>query len=146
MSDSEKSSISINNFMTRKIKSIQANVSITEAAKTMYENHIPSILVKEDEKIVGLVSHVDISIALAVYGKKPESKIRDIMSSPVVSVKSSHSILDAIELMLERKIHELPVIDNEKIQGIISASDLMVLLSMLTEEQFYDVFRVQLSK
>lgn len=54
MSDSEKSSISINNFMTRKIKSIQANVSITEAAKTMYENHIPSILVKEDEKIVGL--------------------------------------------------------------------------------------------
>lgn len=68
------------------------------------------------------------------------------MSSPVVSVKSSHSILDAIELMLERKIHELPVIDNEKIQGIISASDLMVLLSMLTEEQFYDVFRVQLSK
>ncbi|HEY5735364.1 MAG TPA: CBS domain-containing protein [Nitrosopumilus sp.] len=146
MSDSEKSSISINNFMTRKIKSIQANVSITEAAKTMYENHIPSILVKEDEKIVGLVSHLDISIALAVYGKKPESKIRDIMSSPVVSVKSSHSILDAIELMLERKIHELPVIDNEKIQGIISASDLMVLLSMLTEEQFYDVFRVQLSK
>ncbi len=132
--------------MTRKIKSIQANVSITEAAKTMYENHIPSILVKEDEKIVGLVSHLDISIALAVYGKKPESKIRDIMSSPVVSVKSSHSILDAIELMLERKIHELPVIDNEKIQGIISASDLMVLLSMLTEEQFYDVFRVQLSK
>lgn len=146
MSDSEKSSISINNFMTRKIKSIQANVSMTEAAKTMYENHIPSILVKEDEKIVGLVSHLDISIALAVYGKKPESKIRDIMSSPVVSVKSSHSILDAIELMLERKIHELPVIDNEKIQGIISASDLMVLLSMLTEEQFYDVFRVQLSK
>lgn len=146
MSDSEKSPISINNFMTRKIKSIQANVSITEAAKTMYENHIPSILVKEDEKIVGLVSHLDISIALAVYGKKPESKIRDIMSSPVVSVKSSHSILDAIELMLERKIHELPVIDNEKIQGIISASDLMVLLSMLTEEQFYDVFRVQLSK
>lgn len=146
MSDSKKSSISINNFMTRKIKSIQANISITEVTKTMYENHIPSILVEEDEKIVGIVSHVDISIALAVYGKKPESKIRDIMSSPVVSMKSDSSILNAIELMLERKIHELPVIDDGKIQGMISASDLMVLLSILTEEQFYEVFQRQLSK
>lgn len=68
------------------------------------------------------------------------------MSSPVVSVKSNYSILNAIELMLEKKIHELPVIDDEKIQGIISASDLMVLLSMLTEEQFHEVFRIHLTK
>jgi len=146
MVDSEKSLIPIDNFMTRKIKSIQSNLSITEATKTMYENHIPSILVEEDEKIVGIVSHLDIAIALAIYGKKPESKIMEIMSTPVVSVKSDSSILNAIELMLSRKIHELPVINDEKIQGIISASDLMVLLSMLTEEQFHEIFRGQLSK
>lgn len=67
------------------------------------------------------------------------------MSSPIVSVKSDSSILNAIELMLEKKIHELPVIDDEKIQGIISSSDLMVLLSILTEEQFHEIFRGQLS-
>ncbi|MCV0402042.1 MAG: CBS domain-containing protein [Nitrosopumilus sp.] len=146
MSNSEKSLIPINKFMTRKIKSIQGIASVIEAAKMMYENHIPSLIVKEGEKIAGIVSHVDIAIALTVYGKKPESNIRDIMSSPVISVKSDSSILNAIELMLERKIHELPVIDNEKIQGIISASDLITLLSMLTEKQFHEVFRIHLSE
>lgn len=146
MSNPQNSSIPIDKFMTRKIKSIQSTVSIAETAKTMYENHIPSLLVKENEKMVGIISYADIAIALAVYGKKPESKIRDVMSSPVVSVKSNYSILNAIELMLEKKIHELPVIDDEKIQGIISASDLMVLLSMLTEEQFHEVFRIHLTK
>ena len=146
MSNPHNSSIPIDKFMTRKIKSIQSTVSVAEAAKTMYENHIPSLLVKENEKTTGIISYADIAIALAVYGKKRESKIRDVMSSPVVSVKSNHSILNAIELMLEKKIHELPVIDDEKIQGLISASDLMVLLSMLTEEQFHEVFRIHLTK
>lgn len=145
MFNPQNSSIPIDKFMTRKIKSIQSIVSVADAVKTMYENHIPSLLVKENEKTTGIISYADIAIALAVYGKKPESKIRDVMSSPVISVKSNYSILNAIELMLEKKIHELPVIDDEKIQGIISASDLMVLLSMLTEEQFH-VFRIHLTK
>jgi len=146
MSNSKKSKIAISNFMTTNIKSIQANTSIKDATKIMYENHISSLLVEEHDNIIGIITFADIALALAVYDNKSISQIREIMSSPVISVTSDSSILNAIELMLEKRIHKLPVIDDGNILGIISSTDLMVLLSILNEEQLYDIFRRQISK
>ena len=146
MSDSEKTKIPINNFMTRSIKSIQSNTSVKDASKIMYESHIPSLVVQDSEDIIGIVTYKDISIALTIYENKPETEIKEIMSSPVISVKSDASILDAVEFMLAKKIHELPVIDDGKIKGIISSTDLIVLLSMINEEHLYEAVRGQISK
>jgi len=144
--NSETSKISIKNFMTLNTKSIQPNISIKEAAKTMYENHIPSLLVEEDGKTIGIITYADIALALAVYEHAPTSQIREIMSSPIISVTSDSSILKAVEVMLEKRIHKIPIMDNEKLQGIISATDLMVLLSMLNEKQIYDVIKGQIKE
>lgn len=146
MSDSQKSKISISNFMTTNIKSIQAGTSVKSATQMMYENHIQSLLVEEKGNIVGIITFADIAVALSIYDKNSTSEIREIMSSPVVSVTSDSSILNAMELMLEKKIHKLPVIDDGKILGIITTTDLMAFFSVLNEEQFYDIFRRQISK
>lgn len=146
MSDSQKSKISISNFMTTNIKSIRAGTSVKYATQMMYENHIQSLLVEEKGNIVGIITFADIAVALSIYDKKSTSEISEIMSSPVVSVTSDSSILNAMELMLEKKIHKLPVIDDGKILGIITTTDLMALFSVLNEEQFYDIFRRQISK
>jgi CBS domain-containing protein len=145
MSESEKSKIAISHFMTTNIKSIQADSSIKKASQIMYEKHIPSLLVEENNNIVGIITYRDIAIALAIYENKPISQIKEIMSSPVISVNSDSSILNAVEIMIEKRIHELPVIDDGNIRGIISSTDLIVLLSMLNEEQLYDVVRRQIS-
>ena len=144
--NSETSKILIKNFMTLNTKSIKPNISIKEAAKTMYENHIPSLLVEEDGKTIGIITYADIALALAVYEHAPTSQIREIMSSPIISVTSDSSILKAVEVMLEKRIHKIPIMDNEKLQGIISATDLMVLLSMLNEKQIYDVIKGQIKE
>ncbi|GKS67700.1 hypothetical protein YTPLAS73_12470 [Nitrosarchaeum sp.] len=68
------------------------------------------------------------------------------MSSPIISVTSDYSILKAVELMLEKRIHKIPIIDNERIQEIISANDLMVILSMSSEKQIYDAVKEQIGK
>ena len=146
MSDSQKSKISISNFMTTNIKSIQAGASVKYATQMMYENHIQSLLVEEKGNIVGIITFADIAVAFSIYDKKSTSEISEIMSSPVVSVTSDSSILNAMELMLEKKIHKLPVIDDGKILGIITTTDLMALFSVLNEEQFYDIFRRHISK
>jgi CBS domain-containing protein len=132
--------------MTPNTKSIQPDISIKDAAKTMYENHVPSLLVEEDGKTIGIITYADIALALAVYEHAPTSQIREIMSSPIISVTSDSSILKAVEVMLEKRIHKIPIMDNEKLQGIISATDLMVLLSMLNEKQIYDVIKGQIKE
>jgi CBS domain-containing protein len=132
--------------MTPNTKSIQPDISIKDAAKTMYENHVPSLLVEEDGKTIGIITYADIALALAVYEHAPTSQIREIMSSPIISVTSDSSILKAVEVMLEKRIHKIPIMDNEKLQGIIYATDLMVLLSMLNEKQIYDVIKGQIKE
>lgn len=144
--DSEKSKISIDNFMTLNIKTIQSNINIKEAAKIMYEQHLPSLLVKEKDKIIGIITYADIALSLAIFEHKLTTQISEIMSSPIISVASDQSILKAVELMLEKRIHKIPVIDNEKIQGIISATDLMVIFSMLSEKQIYNAVKGQIEK
>ena len=144
--ESEKSKISINNFMTPNVKSIQSSISIREAAKLMYEQHLPSLLVEENHKMIGIITYADIALALAIFDHKPTTQIKEIISSPIISVTSDNSILKAVELMLEKRIHKIPIIDNEKIQGIISATDLMVILSMLNEKQIYSAVKGQIEK
>ena len=144
--NSEKSKIAINNFMTPNIKSIQPDINIKDAAKIMYEYHLPSLLVEEKGQMIGIITYADIALALTIFENKPTSQIREIMSSPIISVTSDSSILKAVEIMLEKRIHKIPIIDNEKIQGIISATDLMVLFSMLNETQIYDVVKGQIEK
>ena len=144
--ESEKSKISINNFMTPNVKTIQSSISIKEATKLMYEQHLPSLLVEENHKMVGVITYADIALALAIFDHKPTTQIKEIMSSPIISVISDDSILKAVELMLEKRIHKIPIIDNEKIQGIVSATDLMVILSMLNENQIYSAVKGQIEK
>ncbi len=144
--ESEKSKISINNFMTPNVKSIQSSISIREATKLMYEQHLPSLLVEENHKMVGIITYADIALALAIFDHKPTTQIKEVMSSPIISVTSDNSILKAVELMLEKRIHKIPIIDNEKIQGIISATDLMTILSMLNEKQIYSAVKGQIEK
>lgn len=143
---SEKSKIAINNFMTPNTKAVQPDTNIKDAAKIMYEYHLPSLLVEEKGQIIGIVTYADIALALTIFENRPSSQIREVMSSPIISVTSDTSILKAVELMLEKRIHKIPIIDNEKIQGIVSATDVMALFSMLNEAQIYDVVKGQIEK
>jgi len=59
---------------------------------------------------------------------------------------SDCSILNAVELMLAKKFHKLPAVDDGNVHGISSATDLMPLLSVLNEEQLRDVFSIQILK
>ena len=104
------------------------------------------LLVEEKGQMIGIITYADIALALTIFENKPTSQVREIMSSPIISVTSDSSILKAVEIMLEKRIHKIPIIDNEKIQGIISATDLMVLFSMLNETQIYDVVKGQIEK
>jgi len=131
--------------MTRNIKFTSPYTSIQETAKIMYENHLPSLLIEENGDVIGIVTYDDIALALTIYDQKITSPIKEIMSSPIVSAPSDISILKAVELMLDKKIHTIIITDSGKPQGIISSSDLMVLFSMLSEEQLYNIFKSQIS-
>ena len=141
-----KSKICVSNFMRTNVLSTNSNTPIQEAAKTMYENNVSSLLIEDDGKITGIVTERDISMARHVFDTASSSTVKEIMTSPVVSIDPDSSILDAAELMDRKQIHKIPVIKDGKVVGIISATDLVMLFSTFEKEELEKKFSYLVDK
>ena len=116
---------SIGSIMTRDIASVDAKVAVAEAIRVMVERNIGSVVVTREGSMVGIVTERDILRKLVIGEESTTLKVEDAMSSPLLTIESHATIGEAADLMAERNVRRLLVIENEKIQGIITERDLM---------------------
>ena len=126
--------------MRTKVLVINSKTTVKEATKTMYENNVSSLLIEDEGKIIGIVTERDVSMAQYVFDTVSRSTVKEIMTSPVVSIDPNSSILDAAELMDRKQIHKIPVIKDGRLVGIISATDLVMLFSTFEKEELEKKF------
>ncbi len=116
----------VGQLMTRDVRYTHEKVSIQEAARLMHQKHIGSLFVKNDEEFLGIVTETDVVKAVA---EQPETMadltVKDVMSSPIITVEGSMSPHYARDLMADRKIRHLGVSEDNKIVGVISVRDLL---------------------
>jgi CBS domain-containing protein len=99
------------------------NTSIEDIAKFMLEHNIASVFVEADWRIKGIVTERDIVRKVVAKRLDPASVcLRDIMSSPVISVSPDTNLQDASELMAKHKIRRLAVVENGRIIGKVTAN------------------------
>lgn len=117
----------VREIMNRNVVVAKKDITLKEASEVMSKLHIGSLVITEDQKIIGMLTSTDILKAVAGE-KKPEITLaEEIMSKNVVTVDPEKSIGDAVELMVKNKIKKLPVVSEGKIVGIITASDIMIV-------------------
>ena len=106
----------------------------------MEDAKVGAVIVMEDNVPVGIVTDRDFSVKVAAHSYQITEPVKQIMSSPLFSINSDESVRIAADLMHERKIRKLPVIDDENIVGIITATDIVNLLSVSVEEDMRDMY------
>lgn len=120
------------------VTTIAPDIPIQEALRIMAEKNIGALVVLHGDKVVGIFSERD--FARKIIGKDACSlatRVRDIMASPVTTVKISSPIEECMTLMIEKRIRHLPVVENETLRGIISIGD--VVNSIISDrERFID--------
>jgi CBS domain-containing protein len=100
--------------------------TVFEAIKLMAHKNVGALLVIEGEKLVGLITERDYTRKVAIKGKSSkETAVREIISAHLITVSPNHSVEDCMKLMTENRIRHLPVVENEKVLGIISIGDLV---------------------
>ena len=105
---------------------IAPDATVFEAIQLMADKNVGALLVTDKEKLVGIVSERDYTRNVALKGKSSkESKVREIISPKVVHVTPAHSIEDCMRLMTEHRIRHLPVLEGERIAGVVSIGDLV---------------------
>ncbi|CAM3626448.1 CBS domain-containing protein [Flavobacterium chungbukense] len=110
----------------RNVYSIFSNLTVYDALKVMGEKNIGAILIIDDTVLKGILSERDYARKIVLKDKSSkETLVHEIMESNVFTVKLSDNLEDCMQLMSEKRIRHLPVVEDETVVGIISISDVV---------------------
>ena len=132
--------MTIGDVMTKSVISVDASITVNEAAKMMEDSKVGAVIVMENNTPVGIVTDRDFAVKIVAHAYQITTPVKQIMSSPLFSINSDESVRTAADLMHDRGIRKLPVIDNEKVVGMITATDLVNLLAVCVEEDMRDMY------
>ena len=108
------------------IVSISPGAAVVDAANLMAEKEIGSLIVMQDGKLCGIVTERDYARKVIVGGRSTESTlVADIMTAEVLTAGLDQSVDECMTLMTEKRIRHLPIVEAERVLGIISIGDLM---------------------
>ena len=118
-----------------KIFSITPFHSVYNALEIMVEKNVSSLVVMEEEKLIGIFTERDYARKVILKGKASrETPVGDIMSGNVITVTPDSTIDDCMELMTSKFFRHLPVVDNDKVVGLVSIGD--VVKYIIEEQKF----------
>jgi CBS domain-containing protein len=110
---------------------IDADESVLEAVGQMVEHNVGSLLVTEGGEVAGIVTERDYLRRVTLEGRTEESPVREIMSSPLIVATLDTSVDECMALMTDRRIRHVPVVDGDRVVGMVSIGDLVKFKSKL---------------
>jgi len=127
----------INEVLQRKggsVLTVNSDASVIDAIGIMSEANIGALVIQENEQPVGIFTERDYMRKIALKGRSSSNTpMKEVMSSPLITVTSGETTSNAMEIMTERRCRHLVVVDDENMTGIVSLGDLVK--HMLQEKQ-----------
>lgn len=119
----------------RDVWSVHPDDTVLDAIKMLAEKDIGALIVIKDDKPVGIFTERDYARSVYLKGKSSlDTLVSDVMVSPVICVKLDQSVNECMALMTAKKFRHLPIMDGDKLVGIVSIGDLVK--SVIAEQQF----------
>jgi CBS domain-containing protein len=114
----------VGDVMTREVLRVDPSTTVAEAATMMGERRIGSALVMEDERLVGIFTERDIVRALGQHFDAAGHAVSEWMTRDPMTIGSDTTTQQALDTMLQRGFRHLPIVDGDRVAGIVSLRDL----------------------
>lgn len=125
----------VNQVMSKNVLSLDKSTSLQEAAEHMKKLNVGCVIVTEDKNPIGIITERDFVTKIAAEGRPLFTEIKEVMSSPLITIDPEETIWEASELMKEKLIHKLPVKENDEIVGIITTTDIVKISSVGSDSE-----------
>ena len=110
----------------RAIFSVEPQAAVLDAIRLMAEHHVGALVVMRGAALEGVVSERDYARKVILRGRSSaDTPVRDIMSSPVLTVTLDTTVQQCMQLMTDRHVRHLPVLDSARVVGMVSIGDLV---------------------
>jgi CBS domain-containing protein len=114
------------NSKGRHIVSVAPEASVVDAIKLMADNAVGSLVVMKGEEMLGIVTERDYARKVILKGRASETtRVDEVMTTEVRTTSSARSVNECMELMTEYRIRHLPVVEDDRVIGLISIGDLV---------------------
>ena len=118
----------------RAIYSVEPQAAVLDAIRLMAEHRVGALMVMRGAALEGIVSERDYARKVILRGRSSaDTPVRDIMSAPVLTVSLDTSVQECMQLMTDRHVRHLPVVDGARVIGMISIGDLVK--AVIAEQQ-----------
>ena len=115
--------------------SVAPGATVLEALELMAAKNVGAVLVLEDDKLVGIMSERDYARKVILLGKtSKDTPVSEIMTSRVLYVSADQTIQECMALMTEKRIRHLPVMEENRVIGVVSIGD--VGRAIISDQQF----------
>ncbi len=116
--------------MNKSLISADSSTTVFQVANLMEKGGIGAIIVKKDNIPAGIITDRDFAIKITTQKLPLDTAIDKVASYPLATINLNESILDAANMMSSKKIRKLAVVENEKVIGIITSTDLVNQLAL----------------
>jgi len=118
-------SLKVEDVMVREVVTIDENSTVKEAADVMNKFEIGCLIAVRKGKAMGIITERDLLKRVVAEAKDAsKTKVKDVMSSPLVVVEPHMELEEAVKLMFQMKIKKLPVVDEKRLVGLITLTDI----------------------
>lgn len=122
------------NNKDNEVKSVSPDTDTKDAIKLMAKSGISSLLVIENDQVLGIFSDKDFTCKVVAEDRLSQDiPISEVMTAPVCAIRPDQNIEDAMSVMTDKRIRHLPVMDGDKLIGLVSIGDLVK--SIIKEQQ-----------
>jgi len=118
--------VSVKDVMVEEVITVEPDTKVRDAVELMNENEIGCLIVTKDGKPLGIITERDILKKIVCQSKKPElMRVSEIMSKPLLVGRVDMDLGDAARLMLKKNVKKLPIVNGEKLVGLVTLTDIV---------------------
>jgi len=125
----------VKDAMRKTVISIDSEMTVKDAATMMEDTDVGCVIITKGNAPLGILTERDFVKRIVSKEKSFSTPLADVMSFPLITSKPDDTVWEVAEIMKKNKIHKVPVEDNGKLVGIITASDLVNLCSMGSDSE-----------
>jgi CBS domain-containing protein len=116
---------SIKEIMTRDVRACEPNATVADAAKVMAQGDVGPVPIVEDGRLVGIVTDRDIVVRVVAEGRDANvTTVKEIASTDLITVAPGDDLDVALNLLAQRQVRRLPVVEGERLVGIVAQADI----------------------